>query len=97
MHTAFKIGIALLVLTVRLWRKLFFVKELFKSDLTEYISLEILLGLVVGGSLLYLVFEKGFRPVIWRSAMYRKGIALTPHWLPVIGNYKAISKCIEKA
>jgi len=38
MHNGMKLGIALLVLTVRLWKKLFIVKELFRSDVLAYLT-----------------------------------------------------------
>jgi len=35
--------------------------------------------------------------MIWRAKMNKKGITLTPHWQPVLGNYKAIEMCKETA
>ena len=35
--------------------------------------------------------------MIWRSKWHKRGVDLCPHWMPVIGNYNALSMVIEKA
>ena len=97
MHTAVKVGLALLVLGVRLWGKLFAIRELFKSDMGEYLTIATPIIAILAVGILYLLFEKAVKPMIWRAQMSRKGIALTPCWQPVLGNYKAIARCEEIA
>ena len=80
MHTAVKIGLALLVLGVRLWGKLFAFRELFKSDMSEYMTIVTPIILLLIAGIAYLLFEKAIKPTIWRAQMSRKGIVLTPHW-----------------
>ena len=97
MHTAVKVGLALLVLGVRLWGKLGGVRGLIKGDLSDAMTLKFLIGFVLILGIAYGAFEYAFKPTIWRSTMNRKGITLTPHWQPLLGNQKAIEMCKEAA
>jgi len=98
MHTAVKVGLALLVLGVRLWGKLGGIRDLFmKGDMSDSMTIGALIALLLVVIIGYIAFEYAFKPTIWRSAMNRKGISLTPHWQPLLGNYKAIEMCKEAA
>lgn len=98
MHTGVKVGIALLVLTVRLWGKLGGIRNLFKGSSGEGLGLASTIGCTLGGIfLLYYLFEKVMKPMSWRAKWAKKGVALCPNWMPVIGNYKALSIVTNKA
>lgn len=93
MHRAVQVGIALLVLSVRLWGKLFFVSEyLGRYDFTWLLTREnITYGLLVFIAGYYIVV-KVLSQMIWRARMKQSGAALCPYWFPFIGNYVAIAK-----
>ena len=98
MHTGVKVGIALLVLTVRLWGKLGGLRTLFKGSSGEgFSALSVIATTIVGILLVYYLFEKVMKPMSWRSKWSKKGVALCPNWMPVIGNYRALSAAADKA
>ena len=68
MHTSVKVGIALLVLTVRLWGKLGGIRELFKGSGGLPGGSATSVGLVLAVLfLVYYLFEKGLKPMSWRA------------------------------
>ena len=67
MQTSIKVAIALLVLTVRLWSKLGGLRNAFKGGSMPGGSITLAVGAVACLGLVYYLFEKAFRPMIWRS------------------------------
>lgn len=93
MHRSVQVGIALLVLSVRLWGKLFFISEYVgKSDFGQYLTQEIITKAVLIFFISYYILVKVLSQMIFRARMQRAGATLTPHWFPFIGNLVAMAK-----
>lgn len=59
MHRSVQVGIAVLVLSVRLWNKLFFVSDFFKNHgLTEYLTQEFITKALIGFFITYYILVK---------------------------------------
>ena len=82
-----------MVLSVRLWGKLFFVSEyLGKYDFTWLFTKENITYGVLAFIASYYIVVKVLQQMIWRARMRQSGAVLCPYWFPFIGNYVAIAK-----
>lgn len=59
MHRSVQVGIALLVLSVRMWNKLFFISDFFASrGLTDYLTQEFIVKALIGFFIIYYILVK---------------------------------------
>lgn len=93
MRRSVQVGIAVLVLSVRLWNKLFFVSDyLGKGSFGSYLSQESVTYGLIAFFVVYYLCVKVLQQMIFRARMKQSGATLTPTWLPLIGNLVAAAK-----
>ena len=87
----------MLVLSVRLWGKLFMVSEFFgKQGLGQYMTVELVTKSLVVFFICYYILAKVFTQMIFRARVSQNGAALMPYWYPFVGNFVACAKSYLK-
>lgn len=93
MRRSVQVGIAVLVLSVRLWSKLFIVSDVFgKMGIAHLLTQE---NLIIAAAVLIIgnyIAEKVLAQMIFRARMAQKGIPLMPQWFPFLGNVICLAK-----
>lgn len=93
MHKYLKVSIALLVLSIRMWNKLSFIRYIVPESIDDLDKINPL-QIVFGFALLYLIyylFNKTIAPFFWRANIMHNGVYLTNNWVPVIGQINVMN------
>ena len=93
MHRNLKVSIALLVLSVRMWKKLAFLRYIVPESLADIQKLSPI-HVILAFSLLYLLFflfNKIIAPIFWRANLMHNGIYLTNNWVPILGQMNVLT------
>ena len=91
MRRSIQVGIAVLVLSVRLWSKFDLSYFLGRGYKTPSIDQELVTKGLILFIFLYIIAVKVLQQIIFRARMAQKDIALIPNWFPFIGNYQTLS------
>ena len=86
-----------MVLTVRLWSKLGGVRTALKGGSLPGGGIGLVAILLAGLFVAYYLFQKALKPLSWRSKWSKQGVPTCPDWMPVTGNYNALSRVAAKA